>query len=287
VEFQCRKKGVNGAIWQPQYDPLHQPLIVTDPDGVSSYTCYQPDGQVAYTETALQHAWDGGSACASTPPSYADAQTYDADGNAVTITTHNGQIAGSGESLGAGVTQRFYDAADRLVETISPRDPTYDLYPFPWMMRYIYDLGGSDTIAYLSPVQGYGNLYKTQECLPTNPVIDARAPLSVAPGCTFQDVRGSSFDALDRATASYEVAFGSIPKMRNTYDGPGDAGLLTSSVNATGQATSISYDADGKVIADTFSDATPARSFSYDPDGHTVAVSSPSWGTQNYTVTVC
>ena len=186
------------------------------------------------------------------------------------------------ESLPAGVTQRFYDAADRLVETISPRDPIYDLYPFPWMMRYIYDLGGSDTIAYLSSVQGYGNLYKTQECLPSNPVIDARTTLSVAPGCTFQDVRGSSFDALDRATASYEVAFGSTPKVRNTYDGPGDAGLLTGSVNATGQATSISYDADGHVVSDTFSDSTPARSYSYDPDGHTVAVSSPAWGTQSY-----
>ena len=114
-------------------------------------------------------------------------------------------------------------------------------------------------------------------------MIDARTTLSVAPGCSFQDVRGSSFDALDRATASYEVAFGSTPKLRNTYDGPGDAGLLTGSVNATGQATNIAYDADGQVIGDTFSDSTPARSYSYDPDGRTVAVSSPAWGTQNYT----
>ena len=82
--------------WQLQYDTLHQPLVVTDPDGVSSYTCYQPDGQVSYTGTAVQHAWDGGSGCASTPPSYAVAKTYDADGNTLTLTT--AKIAACGAS---------------------------------------------------------------------------------------------------------------------------------------------------------------------------------------------
>ena len=274
-------KGVGSSDWQLQYDPLHQPLVVTDPDGVSSYTCYQPDGQVAYTETALQHAWDGGSGCASTPPSYADAQTYDADGNTVTLTSQNGHFPGA-ESLPAGMTQRFYDAADRLVETISPQDPTHDYYKFPWMMRYIYDLGGSDTIAGSGVVSGYGNLYKTQECLPSNPIVNIVENPTGPSSCVFQDVRGSSFDALDRATASYEVAFGSAPKVRNIYDAPGDAGLLTSSVNAMGQATNLAYDADGHVVSDTFSDSTPARSYSYDPDGHAVAVSSPAWGTESY-----
>ena len=275
-------KGVSGANWQLQYDALHQPLVVTDPDGVSSYTCYQPDGQVAYTETALQHAWDGGSACASTPPSYADAQSYDADGNVVSLTSQNGHFPGA-ESLPVGITQRFYDAADRLVETISPRDAAHDFYKFPWMMRYDYDLGGSDTIAGSGTVSGYGNLYKTQECLPSNPLVNLTVNPIGPSSCVFQDVRGSSFDALDRATASYEVAFGSAPKVRNTYDGPGEAGLLTSSVNAMGQATTIAYDADGHVASDTFSDATPSRTYSYDPDGRTVAVSSPAWGTESYT----
>ena len=276
-------KGVRSSDWQLQYDSLHQPLIVTDPDGIGSYTCYQPDGQVAYTETALQHAWDGSGACASTPPTYADAQTYDADGNAVAIISHNGQIAGSAESLPAGVTQRFYDAADRLVETISPQDPTHDYYKFAWMMRYIYDLGGSDTLAGSGTVSGYGNLYKTQECLPSDPLVNSAVSPTGPSSCVFQDVRGSSFDALDRATASYEVAFGAAPKVRNTYDGPGDAGLLTSSVNAMGQATSIAYDADGQVVSKTFSDATPSRTYSYDPDGRSVAVSSPAWGTESST----
>jgi len=39
------KKGVGSSDWQLQYDALHQPLVVTDPDGVANYTCYQPDGQ--------------------------------------------------------------------------------------------------------------------------------------------------------------------------------------------------------------------------------------------------
>uniref|UniRef100_E6PE12 DUF6531 domain-containing protein n=1 Tax=mine drainage metagenome TaxID=410659 RepID=E6PE12_9ZZZZ len=274
-------KGVGSSDWQLQYDALHQPLVVTDPDGVANYTCYQPDGQVAYTETALQHAWDGSSGCASTPPTYANARTYDADGNAVTLTNQNGHFPGA-ESLPAGITQRFYDAADRLVETVLPQDPTHDYYKFAWMMRYIYDIGGSDTIAGSGTVSGYGNLYKTQECLPSSPIVNIEVNPTGPSSCVFQDVRGSSFDALDRVTASYEVAFGAAAKARNTYDAPGDAGLLTNSVNATGQATNIAYDADGQVIADTFSDATPSRTYSYDPDGRTVAVSSPAWGSESY-----
>ena len=212
---------------------------------------------------------------------FADAQTYDADGNVVTLTSQNGHFPGA-ESLPVGVTQRFYDAADRLVETVLPQDPTHDYYKFAWMMRYIYDLGGSDTIAGTGPVSGYGNLYKTQECLPSDPLVNAAVNPTGASSCVFQDVRGSSFDALDRATASYEVAFGAAPKIRNTYDGAGAAGLLTGSINAMGQATSISYDADGRVQSKTFSDATPARSYSYDPDGRIVAVSSPAWVTASY-----
>ena len=48
--------------------------------------------------------------------------------------------------------------------------------------------------------------------------------------------------------ASYEVAFGSAPNVRDTYDVPSAAGLLTSSVNAMGQATTYIYDAAGREV---------------------------------------
>ena len=130
------------------------------------------------------------------------------------------------------------------------------------MTRYAYDGVGYTAIAGSGTVSGYGNLYKTQECLPSNPVINASLTPTGGSSCVFQDVRGSSFDALDRVTASYEVAFGAAPKVRNSYDSSGDEGLLTNSVNAMGQATTIAYDADGHVVSDTFSDSTPARSYS-------------------------
>lgn len=157
------------ATWQLQYDALNRPIVSSDPDNgstsgtvsgaqftTSSYTCYYPNGQTWFTETAAQHAADGYAAgvstCSSTPPS-AVSYTYDADGNALTEQRHFG-CAGSCSN---GPTTRWYDGDDRLVEVAMPQDKNH-IFAY-WLTRYDYDLGGSATGV-------YGNLGTVQRYIP-------------------------------------------------------------------------------------------------------------------------
>jgi len=107
----------------------------------------------------------------------------------------------------AGTTYKWYDGDDRLVEVQQPHDPrtfasgnAYDLFSFAWSTRYLYDLSqnGQVTLDGAS-FHAYGNLYKTQEYLPGTPVVSANSA-PAAP--VWSDVRGTSFDALDRPLAS-------------------------------------------------------------------------------------
>ena len=280
----------NGA-WSLTYDTLNRMLTRSDPDSVTSYSCYNVDGSVAYTESAYQRSLDGTSGCQSTAPAYAVSQLYDADGNVVQQTHHYGQTPGG--SVTPGVTQKWYDGDDRLIEVKQPQDPT-DVYVFPWLTRYIYDLSENQPVSITggATVNAYGNLYKTQECLQATSV-QVAGPFAGKPSgsptvtgtCTsFLDVRGNSFDPLDRGLNKYEVAAGSAPETTSTYDTNGNLGLLSEKTTATGQTDTLAYDADGHLANEAFNDGiTSNRSFGYDPDGHQTSLTSTAVGTQTRT----
>jgi YD repeat-containing protein len=294
----------NGSgTWSLTYDPMNRVLTTVDPDGslsgsspanYTSYKCYYPDGSVKYTETGFQHATDvaaGNSATcvegvgASTLPA-ATRYKYDVDGNEVSEVHHFGIIPGNAaESLPEGETTKFYDSLDRLVEVAQPRDPVHDMTSYAWLTRYFYDLGtqagGTVQIGPKTGLEAHGGLFKTVECLPSNLVV---VPLvTTSGGCSFQDVRGTTSDALDRPTAQYEAAFnnGLTPKVANTYDANGNQGLLASSQNASAQSTTYTYDEAGRSEAVTFSDTTPSRTYTYDADGRVATIqtntSSAAW----------
>jgi YD repeat-containing protein len=282
----------NGS-WSMSYDAMNRLLVRTDPDSVSSYSCYYSDGAVQYTETASQHAADGApSTCQTSSPSSSDSKLYDADGDTSSVIDHKGGTTGT--------TTNFYDGDDRLVEVMMPYDsrtvsnstPTtpYEAYPFPWMTRYLYDLTepgsttplGTPSISGVGTVSAYGNLFETEEWLPGNATVTAgTAPAAPA----WLPTRGNSFDALDRALNKYELAFGSTPESSNTYDCNGESGLLCQVQNAMSQITSYTYDSDGHTSGVSFTGAAPLasnRNYTFDADGRTASVTS-SMGTMTYT----
>ena len=125
----------------------------------------------------------------------------------------------------------------------------------------------------------------------TGPVANGASPPPVsnvpaAPiytgGCTFQDVRGNTFDTLDRSLTKYEIAAGSAPEQTSVYDTNGEYGLLSQKTNPTSQTDTLSYDNDGNLGSEVFTDGiTPNRSYAYDPDGHETSLTSATMGTQS------
>lgn len=266
----------NGA-WTISYDSLNRSLITTDPDNVSSYICYDLNGQTQYTETASQHAADGAPAqCQLSSPASAVAYTYDSDGNEITEVHHyNGT---------AGTTIKWYDGDDRLVEVQQPQDPNgNDYYSYPWMTRYIYDISqGQNVSVDGASFRAYGNLYKTQEYIPSNPIVQSgSAPASPQ----WSDVRGTSFDALDRTLGSYENAFGPTPKVTNSYDATGYYGLLSQTQDAVGEQGVLTYYATGWLQQKQYQNdggLTPWLTYTYDPDGHATTINSTQFGAENH-----
>jgi RHS repeat-associated protein len=289
------------GTWKLTYDTMNRPLVVTDPDSVSSYKCYYEDGSVEYTESAAQHNDDNGAVCNENVRQnlpYAVAFTYDADGNDVTEAHHFMMGPGvptpmPGASVPvAGITTKFYDGLDRLVEVQQPQDATADLYKFPWITRYFYDYvtgANPDTvnIGAVGGVSAYGNLFKTVECVPNA----SSASLGGAyNSCTFHDVRGNSFDALDRSTKKYEIAFFSggqtVAQSTQTYDStPSTLGLLSQSANAMNQTTTFAYDHAGRTMSKTYDDpsVTPNETYDFDLDGRAIAITSSLFGRESYT----
>ena len=177
-----------------------------------------------------------------------------------------------------GTTCKYYDGLDRLVETAQPYDDRafsdgkqYEFYAFRWMNRYIYDLSlsGAEGTLQISDLTGstaafaaYGNLYKTEEYLPQ--FNKMRGCYANTDSCnkpnggqyssaSWSDVRGTSFDSLDRPISKYELAFGTGAVTTNSYDGSGEAGLLSSVLNGVGQKITYAYDAITRVQSTTFS----------------------------------
>jgi RHS repeat-associated protein len=304
--------------WTLGYDPENQLVQKTENDASipltgSSFSCYYPDGSLLYTETPSQHAADGNHNCTSTPPANATAYFYDLDGDQVKVISHKGcsdnnhcQVASpttacvTNESNPPGTTCKYYDGLDRLVETIEPYDSRkynpnfpFEFYSFRWMNRYIYDLsqsGGSanlsiaDNTGSVSGLVAFGNLYKTQEYLPTTKIQALGQNVGSA---GWYDVRGTSFDGLDRPIGKYELAYGTTAVTTNTYDCTGQLDLLCSTRNALGQKTSYTYDTIRRVQAVTFSGTAPLaddRTYTFDADGRTASASAAnSMGTLSYT----
>jgi YD repeat-containing protein len=284
----CYNKG--SGTWVLNYDLLGRVVTTGDPDdstnngicnkmsgvpgwNTASTTAYFPDGSVSSKQSASQRA-----AGVSTM------FTYDLDGNESSETHHFGCVAVS--TCTAGVTNKWYDGADRLVEVSLPYD-AYDIQGYPMMTRYIYDLSQGGTTQYQNlGLRGYGNLVKTQELLSGTIV----TPFTYATSSSFTaypistgawtDVRATSFDGLDRALSSYEAAFASQPKATNTYDGTPPAGgaaqlgLLSSVTLATNEMKQYAYDSIGRLTDTTYSNdngATSPAHLRYDASGRVVS----------------
>jgi len=255
--------------WSLSYDALNRQTSATDPDGVTSRTCYFADDTVSARQSAYQYALDGNTVCGAHSVSY----TYDLDEQETTETHHYGQTPSNG--VGAGITQKWYDGGDRLIEVQLPSDQYTD-NSIPWRTRYIYDLSQGGTVQIVGTNQSpsfsaHGSLYKTQNYF----------------NSAWNDVNGNAFDALDRSVARYQYSPGNgLQKWTSTYDANGYAGLLTSKADPLGVTTSLTYDALEREASIAFTNdpaSTPSRTYVYDPDGRTASITSSVFGTDGFT----
>lgn len=274
----CYSKG-NGQ-WILGYDTLQRMVWNADPDdsthssssctksgaqagwNTSRYTTYYADGQTQAIQSASQSA-----------AGVATTYTYDLDGNEQSETHHYGCLTAS--SCTAGVTSKWYDGEDRLVEVSLPYDG-WDVQAYPMMTRYIYDLSGGLTTPYRGlNLKGHGNLVETQLLLSGAVWTPFAAGQITRPAysrstASWLPVRATVYDALDRVTTSYEAAFGDQPKLVDVYDGSGHAGLLSSEQLATGEVKTYLYDSDGRKTDVQYrggSAVTPNLHFAFDADG--------------------
>lgn len=260
--------GKGYGTWQLAYDALNRLVTATDPDGVTRRTCYNADGTVSAKQSAYQYWLDGNVSCGP----HSSLFTYDADGNEATEIDHYGQTASN--NVSNGVTQKWYDSGDRLVETQQPSDQNLD-NGVPWRTRYVYDLSQGNTVSINSSSGGaasfvaYGGLYKTENYFTLQ--WGAQSPTYA-----WYDVTGNAFDGLNRSIARYQhTPFGPLEKWINIYDANYVYGLLTSKQDPNGISTNLTYDALGKISQASYSDgATATKSYIYDPDGRTASVQS-------------
>jgi YD repeat-containing protein len=144
-------------------------------------------------------------------------------------------------------------------------------------MRYIYDLtqGGSVSIPGAT-FRAYGNLAITQEYLP----VDISHP-----PWSWKPLKATAFDAADRGVADYAFAPGASTAYATTqsYDGAGQAGLLSSKTDALNQIATYSYDGAGRQSAVQYQNAsspTYSKQFTFDANGRHLTEASGLFGTQ-------
>jgi hypothetical protein len=283
---------------------MNRVVTRTDPDGNTSHICYQPDGSVYYTETPYQYFLDGHQTCttSSPAPGYADSFNHDADGNVTKEYRNHGgtfeatfaQPTAAPSLPPSGVpTEKYYDGEDRLVEVIQPKDGNYDVFTNPWITRYLYDLTQSGSSANLSfqgksgSFDAYGNLYKTQELLPSATSDDLTwgaaptspgstpAPLTPIVNNQIADVSATAYDSANRPIDKYRIVNVNhneqVSTEQLTYDADAaHTGLLSSDCElAVSECKTFNYNALEQVSQYGFtpSQNTPVRDVTYDADG--------------------
>lgn len=242
-------------------------MSTTDPDNVTSHVCYNEDGSVSTTQTALQFKMDGNSLCGSNSTSY----IHDTDGDVVSVTKHFGNAAGT--------TTNTYDGLDRLVQVDQPQGEK---------SRYVFDLtqndGGAADLSisgWSSSFNGYGNLYKVQRYF-------------TVPGgsnSTWNDVTGNAYDAMDRPVQRFQRTPGSwtsypgpMEDWLTAFDASGQYGLPASGTDPTGDVTTYGFDGAARLISKSFSDGTtPNLTYENDPDGRIYKATSSVFGDETYT----
>lgn len=297
----CHSNGSGTSLMQ--YTNLNQLAVEADGDDSSisgcgkpgssyqtaSYRYFFPNGVVKYQENPLQHAAD----TASNSMAAANSFTYDLDGNVTTETHHHG--CGAIANCTAGVTTKWYDGADRLIEVMQPYDATVDIHTYKWLTRYRYDLSMGGTQSLVVPASSmsgaaataafgaYGNLYDTQSYVDLGFSSDDSAPQWV-------DHLGAAYDAIDRKTAAFDVALGVSPLHQFAYDQSSTTlGFQSSESKPTGEGITDDYDPNGKLASRSYSypgaapaGAAPSRMYSYDAGGRVTGITS-SLGTESYT----
>ena len=276
----CARGDANNAATTTvlQYDALNRTVAIGDPDDASltNSACSKTAGISGSAIVNWKTYFPDGSPMSTQSPSEAAASVstqfqYDLDGNQISETHHYN---------GPGVTQKWYDGADRLVQVQQPTDPS-DFYTFPWTTRYLYDLtqqgaqGTPLTIGSSASYAAYGGLFKTQELLPagvTNPQWNeagsVAGPSTGTGNPVWTDTAGTEFDALDRTKTAYRNTGTALMPVTNTYDGGGQNGFLSQKCNAKTECQTLTYDPRGSTIQTTFNVlSSTTQQFSYDEDG--------------------
>jgi YD repeat-containing protein len=264
--------GVGGSSYTDSYgyDGVSRVTSVNDADGATNHRTFYSNGDVATAQSPSQ-------AIAGVSTTF----LYDADDNPTSETHYHGCVQGN--TCTPGTTTKWYDGYDRLIEVKQPQDPS-DYASFAWMTRYIYDLSqnGPLSLGADSGLYAHGGLYATEEYLNPNYTI---APASYGYSTpSWQMTKGSTFDAIDRKVANYDLSVYQHAQTTNAYDQSIYRGLLTTQTNAFGQSESWAYDASDRSVAVAFADggATPGREFTYDADSRPFSVHSDTFGTLSY-----
>jgi YD repeat-containing protein len=292
--------GEAAGTWTLTYDMLSRPTSVADPDDSSANAgsiCGKTGGQAGWnTQVTTSYNPDGSVASRRSPAEravgVATSFSYDLDGSPVSETHHHNCTTAS--SCTAGTTLSYYDGAARLVEVQAPYDAANDFHPYPWLVRYFYDISGAGThtlrrteqfnvanTSTTAPFAAYGNLFAVQEYLD----LGWSAPLDSDNSPRWVDHTGTSYDAVDRPVQTYDLSQAASPLSTTAYDGPSSVGLVASRTNAAGERASMTYDSVERVARVDFdggSTSTPSRSYQYDASGRTSSVTT-SAGVQAYT----
>ncbi|MGD1066955.1 MAG: DUF6531 domain-containing protein, partial [Vulcanimicrobiaceae bacterium] len=268
-----------GAVWVLTYDSMGRVLTIADPDDASSgTTCSRTPGLPNSTlKTTYAYYPDGSKSSEQSPVEavngVATSYSYDLDGDETAEVHHYDNTAGT--------TTKWYDGADRLVETELPHDPT-DYYSAPWLTRYLYDLSAGGTSGgFAQAIKAYGGLYEAEEWLPLE---------NSSSTYEWTGTHGTDFDALDRIVSKItEASYGS-PSMgtfvseKEVYDASGQLGLLSSDTDAAGNSTTYSYTNRQLLAKEVFSGSiTPTRTYHYDLDGRETDVNSAAFGDDSRT----
>jgi YD repeat-containing protein len=278
--LRCYSKGNGTSVLS--YDAIGRMTSVADADDSSANAgslCGKSAGKPGWnTQVTTAYFADGLVQSTQSPAERAAGVsttfTYDLDGNEISETHHFG--CASGKPCTPGITNKWYDGADRLVEVGLPHDST-DLYSSQWLTRYLYDLSAGGLV-YMAGL-GYhasGNLFKTQEWVP--------ASANASPSWT--DLKGSAYDSLDREVAMYGFSPSSNTTLRAksfAFDASSATlGLLASQTDQLGEVTTYAYDNLARTTAVQFAGdggVTPSNAFGYDLNGRVVSATNSVYGT--------